>query len=216
MLIEHDGETFRRGPAVAPVHEIGHEVMRLCHNDPMSARTYIALLRAINVGGTSVITMADLKAQFEALGHANVRTYIQTGNVLFEAPEESTSRLAERAEQQLRAGLRYAGRVFVLTPQQLADAAANNPFAPEASDGAMRCHIMFLSRAPAPERVDKLMAQQAPEYQFAVRGPVLYYTYATEYDGKRRTINVEGILGAQGTARTWKVVRKLVELAGQA
>ena len=91
MLIEHDGETFRRGPAVAPVHEIGYEVMRLCHNDPMSARTYIALLRAINVGGTSVITMADLKAQFEALGHANVRTYIQTGNVLFEAPEESTA-----------------------------------------------------------------------------------------------------------------------------
>ena len=137
MLIEHDGETFRRGPAVAPVHEIGNEVMRLCHTDPKSARTYIALLRAINVGGTSVITMADLKAQFEALGHANVRTYIQTGNVLFEAPEESTSQLAERAEQQLRAGLGYAGRVFVLTPQQLADADANNPFAPEASDGAM-------------------------------------------------------------------------------
>src|SRR5437763_2016378 len=98
----------------------------------MSARTYIALLRAINVGGTSVMTMADLKAQFEAMGHANVRTYIQTGNVLFEAPEESTSRLAERAEQQLQAGLRYAGRVFVLTPQQLADAAAKNTLDPVA------------------------------------------------------------------------------------
>jgi uncharacterized protein (DUF1697 family) len=110
--------------------------------------------------------------------------------------------------------LGYAGRVFVLTLQQLADAAANNPFDPEASDGALRCHIMFLSREPESERVDKLMAQQAPEYQFAVRGPVLYYTYAKEYDGKRRTINFEGILGAEGTARTLKVVRKLVELAG--
>ena len=182
----------------------------------MSARTYVALLRAINVGGNSVMTMLDLKAQFEAMGHANVRTYIQTGNVLFDASEESTSRLAEQAEQQLRAGLGYAGRVFVLTPQQLADAAANNPFDPEASDGAMRCHIVFLSREPESERVDKLLAQQAPEYQFAVRGPVLYYTYAKEYDGKRRTISVEGILGAEGTARTWKVVRKLVELAGHA
>lgn len=182
----------------------------------MSARTYVALLRAINVGGSSVMTMADLKAQFEALGHAHVRTYIQTGNVLFEAPEQSTIRLAEQAERQLRTGLQYAGRVFVLTPQQLADAAANNPFAPEASEGAMRCHIMFLSREPESDRVDKLMAQQAPEYQFAVRGPVLYYTYATEYGGKRRTINFEGILGAEGTARTWKVVRKLVELAGHA
>jgi uncharacterized protein (DUF1697 family) len=182
----------------------------------MSARTYIALLRAINVGGTSVMTMADLKAQFEAMGHANVRTYIQTGNVLFEAPEDSPNRLAERAEQQLRAGLGYAGRVFVLTPQQLADAAANNPLDLAASDGALRCHIMFLSREPEPERVDNLMAQQAPEYRFAVRGPVLYYTYAKAYDGKRRTINFEGILGAEGTARTWKVVRKLVELAGHA
>src|SRR5207249_10129308 len=135
----------------------------------MSARTYIALLRAINVGGNSVMMMADLKAQFEAMGHANVRTYIQTGNVLFDAPEESTSRLAERAEQQLRAGLGYAGRVFVLTPQQLADAAANNPFDPEASDGALRCHLMFLSREPASDRVDKLLAQQAPEYQCAAR-----------------------------------------------
>src|SRR5437588_11118953 len=107
--------------------------MRLCHNDPMSARTYIALLRAINVGGTSVITMADLKAQFEALGHANVRTYIQTGNVLFEAPEASTSRPAERAEQQLRAGLGSAGRVSVLTPQQLSAGPPNSPLAPEAS-----------------------------------------------------------------------------------
>jgi uncharacterized protein (DUF1697 family) len=75
---------------------------------------------------------------------------------------------------------------------------------------------MFLSREPESERVDKLMAQQAPEYRFAVRGPVLYYTYAKEYDGKRRTINFEGILGAEGTARTCKVVRKLVELAGHA
>jgi uncharacterized protein (DUF1697 family) len=182
----------------------------------MTTRTYVALLRAINVGGSSVMTMAHLKAQFEAMGFANVRTYIQSGNVLFEALEESTRRLAERAEQQLRAGLGYAGRVFVLTPQQLADAAANNPFDPEALDGAMRCHIMFLSREPEPERVDKLMAQQAPEYRFAVRGPVLYYTYAKAYDGKRRTINFEGILGAEGTVRTWKVVRKLVELAGHA
>jgi uncharacterized protein (DUF1697 family) len=182
----------------------------------MTTKTYIALLRAINVGGSSVMTMADLKAQFEAMGFANVRTYIQSGNVLFEAPEESTSRLAERAEQQLRAGLGYAGRVFVLTPQQLADAAANNPFDPEASDGAMRCHIMVLSREPEPERIDKLTAQQAPEYRFAVRGSVLYYTYAKEYAGKRRTIDFEGILGTEGTARTWKVVRKLVELAGHA
>jgi uncharacterized protein (DUF1697 family) len=150
------------------------------------------------------------------MGFANVRTYIQSGNVLFEAPDESTSRLAERAEQQLRAGLGYAGRVFVLTPRHLADAAASNPFDPEASDGAMRCHIMFLSREPESARVDRLMAQQAPEYRFAVRGPVLYYTYAKEYDGKRRTLNFEGILGVEGTARTWKVVRKLVELAGHA
>ena len=182
----------------------------------MTTSTYVALLRAINVGGSSVMTMADLKAQFEAVGFANVRTYIQSGNVLFEAPEESTSRLAEWAEQQLRAGLGYASQVFVLTPQQLAAAAANNPFDPRVSDGAMRCHIMFLSREPESERVDRLMAQQAPEYRFAVRGSVLYYTYAKEYDGKRRTINFEGILGAEGTARTWKVVRKLGELAGHA
>src|SRR5918911_1173820 len=94
---------------------------RLCHNDPMTTSTYVALLRAINVGGSSVMTMADLKAQFEAVGFANVRTYIQSGNVLFEAPEESMSWLAthHRAEcdSQARGGRQPTSGHPVLAPQ---------------------------------------------------------------------------------------------------
>ena len=174
---------------------------------------YIALLRGINVGGKSSMKMDDLRAQFEALGLTNVRTHIQTGNVLFKTADSDIGDLARRIEKQLAAGLSYEGSVFVLTSAQLKGAAANNPFDPERRDQEQRCHLMFLSDAPAADRVRALTELAGKEYQFAVKGKVFYYAYPRAFEGsKRRSIDFEKVLGVSGTARTWKVVNKLIGL----
>jgi uncharacterized protein (DUF1697 family) len=176
---------------------------------------YIALLRGINVGGHSIIKMADLKKIFASFGLEEVKTYIQSGNVLFCSSEAAAGRLADDLGEKLSTELGYRVVVFVLTRRQLQEAAAHNPFLPELHDKEWRSHIMFLSDKPGPERIEALMRLQGEEYQFHLSDTLLYYAYSRKYDGKRRTIDFERVLGVTGTSRTWKVVDRLIELAGR-
>ncbi|MHB1133142.1 MAG: DUF1697 domain-containing protein [Chloroflexota bacterium] len=181
---------------------------------PDSPRRYVALLRAVNVGGRSTLRMADLRAQFESLGLTAVSTYIQSGNALFTATDADPERLARRIEMHLGSALGYRGRLFLLTPAQLRDAAASNPFHPERTGADERSHLLFLSSEPEAARREALMARQGEEYRFAIRGKILYYAYPSVLAGRRRGIDFEGLLGVTGTARTWNVVEQLIRLAG--
>ena len=175
---------------------------------------YVALLRAINVGGHAPLRMADLRSRLESLGLADVATYIQTGNVLFSSGEVDPEALARKIEERLEASFGYRGKVFVLTPEQLKRAAANNPFTSQCAGGEQRCHLMFLDREPAEDRLPALLALQGEEYRIALRERVLYYKYPRAFDGRRRTIDFEKVLGVVGTARNWGVVQRLISLAG--
>jgi uncharacterized protein (DUF1697 family) len=174
----------------------------------------VALLRGINVGGHALVKMADVRKLFEAHGLTDVATYIQTGNVVFSTREADPQRLARQLEEKLAPAVGNQIKVFVLSPAELQEAAAHNPFEPERRDHEQRCHLMFLSAEPEAERREKLMALQGEEYRFHLRDKVLYYAYDNQYVGNRRNIDLERVLGVAGTARTWKVVAKLIELAG--
>lgn len=176
-------------------------------------RRYVALLRGINVGGHGIIKMADLKKLFESFGLTDVVTYIQSGNVLFRTEESDPARLALQLEKQLASSTGNDIKVLVLTPAELERAAANNPFDPERLDKEQRCHLMFLSAEPDAARREALMALEGEEYRFHIQDRVLYYAYLRKYDGRRRSIDFERVLGVTGTARTWKVVDKLIELS---
>ncbi len=177
-----------------------------------AAHQFVALLRAINVGGYGIVKMADLRAQFESIGLTEVTTYIQSGNVLFASKDGDARRIAERLEKKLGSSLGYRGLVFVLSPEELKRAAEKNPFDPERLDAEQRCHLMFLSGEPDSAHRKALMAVQGEEYRFAIREKVLYYAYSRTFEGGRRTINFEKILGVAGTSRSWTVVKKLIEL----
>lgn len=178
-----------------------------------SKQKYIALLRAVNVGGASIMKMADLRRTFELLGFADVATYVQSGNVLFTAKETVTEQLKERLGKKLKFSLGNKVTVFVLTPEQLKKAALHNPFGPERLDKEQQCHLMFLSRTPDAAHRRVLSAMQGKEYRFFVRGRVLYIACPRAFEGRRRTIDFEKVLGVAGTMRTWKVVNKLIDLA---
>jgi uncharacterized protein (DUF1697 family) len=177
---------------------------------------YVALIRAINVGGHSVIKMADLRRLVESLGFEDVSTYIQTGNVLFKSAESNRGKLTALIEEGIEAETGYKTTVFVRTPDELQTAADNNPFNPEVHEDYrdFRSHIIFLSAEPSQENIQKIMAIEGSDYKFTVKGRVFYYAYHRKYEGHtRRNINFEKVLGETGTARTYKVVDKLIELA---
>lgn len=173
---------------------------------------YVALLRAVNVGGNSVIKMAELKKMFESFGLGEVSTYIQSGNVIFKSKESPLEKLQMKIEKGIKESWGREIRVLVLTSERLQKAAGHNPFEVQKNEKDQLCHLAFLSEKPAPARQKALMELQGREYRFAFWDKVFYYAYSKEWAGKRRAIDYEKILGVYGTARTWKVVDALIEL----
>lgn len=176
---------------------------------------YIALIRAINVGGRSVTKMTDIQKVFESLDLKDVLTYSQSGNVIFSSKEANSDQLGIVLEKKL---FNLAGRpisVFILKPGDLRQASDNNPFHPEKYNGEQSCYIMFLSAEPDPARIAGLMETRETEYRFHVQNRFLYYAYPRTYAGHRRMIDFERELGVCGTARSWKVVKKLIELSDE-
>jgi len=195
-------------PVVASLHLIQREITM--EGTPYQ---YVALLRGINVGGHTLIKMADLRKLFESFGLTDVVTYIQTGNVLFSTNYTDAEQLAQQLEKKLASSLGNKMTVFVLSPAELRKAAAHNPFNPECLDEEQRCHLMFLSAEPDEMHRKALMTLQGEEYRFHIQDKVMYYVYSREHNGNRRTINFEKVLGVIGTSRSWKVINKLIELS---
>ncbi len=178
-------------------------------------KTFVALFRGINVGGHSVIRMIDLSNLFEAMGFTEVSTYIQSGNVIFSAKEPVVRKLAPQIEKKFESSTGHKTKVFIFTNDILKKAAANNPFKPQLGEKDQICHLMFLSGKPGTANVNKLMTLKGEEYQFHVKGQVMYYSYSRKFVGRRRMIDFEKVLGVTGTSRTWQVVDKLIELSAR-
>ena len=176
---------------------------------------YIALLRGINVGGSAMMKMTDVKKQFEEASLSDVKTYIQSGNVIFTSSEKDTSKISTKLKKQFQKSFGHNGEIFILTPEELKTALTHCPFEPEKNEAKQLCHLMFLSDKPSTQQVDKLMEMSGKEYSFAVHDKVLYYAYSREIAGHRRNINFEKVLGVTGTARSWKVISKLIELSSE-
>src|SRR4051794_24370794 len=142
------------------------EATRIARTYRRDTMRYAALLRAINVGGSSVMTMADLRARVEKLGYEDVGTYIQTGNVLLTTSDSAAS-IAAKLEGEVRT------RAFVFTRAQLRKAAEANPL----REPGWRSHLLFCDGRP---KTAKLEEKGGDQYRFAATGKVLYYAFAEE------------------------------------
>ena len=177
-------------------------------------RTLVALLRGINVGGRVKVPMAELKAVLTELGLEQVVTYIQSGNVVFDAdaPEEE---VANRIEQAVAEAFSLNVRVLVRTPAELRRIAERNPFLEEGADPA-KLHVVFLRREPAEGAGARLDPERSPPDRFHLRGRELYLHLPNGMGRSKLTIDyLERTLGVDATARNWRTLLKLVELAGE-
>jgi uncharacterized protein (DUF1697 family) len=166
---------------------------------------FIGFIRGINVGGNKLLPMASLKASCESAGLTDVRTYLQSGNVIFRSTRKDPARLIEEA-------LDLDVKVVVRTAAELQKVVAANPFASVGNTSLLI--VMFLSDEPSKEAQAALRAAHAgpEEIRFAGRELYLYYPNGM---GRSKLTNavIERKLGVTATARNWNTVTKLLELA---
>ncbi len=175
-------------------------------------RTYIALLRAVNVGGVASLPTKDLLRLLEKLGLADVRTYIQSGNAVFRADRNKAARLPAKMRAAIGRKLGFAPEVILLRREDLESAVAANPY-PEADAAPASLHLTFLASAPKSPDLAALEKIRKPNERFALKGRV-FYLHAPDGAGKSKLVaRIERALGVAGTTRNWRTVRKLVELA---
>jgi len=176
----------------------------------------VALLRAVNVGGRNLVPMADLRATFETLGFAGVRTYVQSGNVVFRHPGRASDALARRIEATVAA--RFGSRVQIMlrTAAELGRALGDSPFASQAARNPATVHIGFLSRPPANSRALDTDAERVAPDRFVVRDREIHLWYPNGL-GRSKLTNalIERRLGVSATSRNWNTVTKLHELASE-
>lgn len=173
---------------------------------------YVALLRAINVGGR-VVKMDRLRSIVESMGFERVATFIASGNVLFDADETDGAALEQRLEREFRASLGYDVATFIRTPAELEKIATPRIFkrAPIPSS----TYVMFFRAAPAADVKRKLIALSTESDAFYVKGRELYWLRGPTSDASRYYGGLlEKTAGMPGTMRNITTVRRLVTAAG--
>ncbi len=171
---------------------------------------YVALLRGINVGGKAKLPMKELAAIFQAAGASAVETYIQSGNVVFEASAAEDCVIAVTAEITRVYG--YPGRIVLRSTEDLRTAYRLNPFVGAAEESL---HVYFLADWPGQAAVQGLDAKRSPGDSFVVKGRDIYL-HLPHGMARTKLTNAyfDAKLGMVSTARNWKTIGKLVAMVG--
>ena len=177
-------------------------------------KTYIALFRGINVGGTNVLPMKDLVALLENIGSQNVKTYIQSGNAVFQNKEEDASLLSNKIRAAIKESHGFEPQVLLLTPEEMVRAIESNPF-PEAESEPKTLHVHFLASMPKNTNLGALDSIKSDRERFVLKDGV-FYLHAPDGIGRSKlAANAEKLLGVAITARNWRTVCRVMAMAKQ-
>jgi len=175
----------------------------------MQTVSQLALLRGINVGGKNKLPMRDLAGMFEEAGCENVRTFIQSGNVIFTASSSVSKRLAGVIASGIEGRFGYRAPVILRTAQQLREVISDNPF-PHAED---TLHVMFLAEFPSPAKIAALDPDRSSPDAFIVRGQEIYLHLPNGMaDSKLTSAWFDSKLSTVSTGRNWRTVTKLLAM----
>ena len=174
---------------------------------------YISLLRGINVGGHKRIKMDQLRASFEALGFESVKTYIQSGNVVFKSGKTSPAALSKKIEAKILKDFGFPVSVMTRTADELRNIVASNPFLKQGGIDPEKLHVMFLSEAPAPAALKELTAVTVAPDRCHCSGQEIYF-YLPNGVSKSVLWNspVDRILAVVTTTRNLKTVNSMHQM----
>jgi uncharacterized protein (DUF1697 family) len=178
---------------------------------------YVALLRGINVGGRNKVAMADLRQIAASLGHTEIATYIQSGNLVFTSPDESTVALADALEQEIARTLDVRPAVVVVSHADLAAVIADNPFPGESNPKAL--HAVFYREPITDETIVTITAAEerartkGSRDEAAVVGQTLFMRTPEGLGRSELAAQLaRSVTKTAGTARNWATVNRLLEM----
>jgi uncharacterized protein (DUF1697 family) len=174
---------------------------------------FISLLRGINVSGQNPIRMADLSNLYRSLGYEDVVTYLQSGNVVFNAGRLDGEKIAARIEAQIRQTFSYSVAVFVRDVDYIREIVANNPFIAKGVD-ISKLYTTFLYRTPTAAMLNNLDPPSGATDEFSL-GKDAIYLYCPNGYGRTKLSNTffEKKLDVPATTRNWNTVRALLNIA---
>jgi uncharacterized protein (DUF1697 family) len=168
--------------------------------------THVALLRGINVGGRTKVPMKELRALFETMGFTNVTTYVQSGNVVFDA---TAAPKAGAIQARIAEAFGFDVAVVLRTAKELAAVMAANPFPADAA----KVHVVFLHKAPVPSAFAKVDAAVFAPEEFALGRKELYLHLPNGVGRSKLAAALVRQAPPEATMRNWRTVETLVELS---
>ncbi|MGH9035542.1 MAG: DUF1697 domain-containing protein [Acidimicrobiia bacterium] len=179
---------------------------------PGALTNHVALLRGINLGARNKVPMPALRVVVESLGHEDVQTYIQSGNVVFKSGSGDGAGMAAALESAVTKEFGFRVAVVVRTGRELRRVTTNNPFLAAGAD-ISALHVVFLGSSPTKASVKALDPDRSPPDEFAVRNAEVYLHCPNGFGRSKLTLDYfERKLGGPATVRNWKTVTKLLEL----
>jgi uncharacterized protein (DUF1697 family) len=177
-------------------------------------KLYVALFRGINVGGNNKLPMKSLAGLLAELGAQGVKTYIQSGNVVFAHETEDTETLASQIQAAIKKAHGFEPRVYLLELADIEQAAAANPF-PQAEAEPKTLHLYFLANKPKEPDLKALEALANGDEQFKLTDQVFYLFAPAGIGRSKLAERVDKALGVPTTARNWRTVSTILEMARQ-
>ena len=172
--------------------------------------SYIALLRGINVGGHKKIFMADLKMLFEKLGFKNVQTYIQSGNVIFQADDANKTKMEGKIKDQLLDDYGYDVTVLVKTPSEIRLILNDCPFDKNKKENS---YFTLLHTSPKAESIELTNKISYPNEEFFITNNCIYFYSSVGYGNVKFNNNlIEKKLGVSSTSRNFRTLNKLLQM----
>ena len=176
---------------------------------------YVAFLRAINVAGQKLIKMKDLARIFAAAGCKNVRTYIQSGNVIFDSKSTNSDALSKKIERALQQALGYEVTIILRTLAGVEALVRRNPFKKIKTGDEVMPFVVFLSQQTKPTPKLPLISIKENLELFEIKDGAAFVGARRKPNGRSGSPNafVEKELGVVGTTRNWNTVNKIVHFA---
>ncbi len=177
---------------------------------------YISMLRGVNVSGQKKIKMDALKGLYESLGFNNVKTYIQSGNAIFETTDSDVPELTDRIEQKIEEVFQFSVPIILRTNDSFKKLIDGNPYYADRNVDVTKLYVTFLFSSPSDSSVESLDRLDYGSDEFTLIHEDIYLFCPGGY-GKTKLSNsfLEKKLGVTATTRNWKTVNKLYELSIQ-
>ncbi len=175
--------------------------------------TYVSILRGINVSGQKKVNMKELKALYEELGFTQVRTYIQSGNVVFESSPAKPQDLAKQIEEKIADKYKFDVPIIIRDAEEWENTRKANPFLAKDNSQLDKLHVTFLSEEPTQAHLDKVATYRYEPDEFIIVGKDVY-VYCPNGYGNTKLNNTffENKLKVTATTRNWKTVNELANL----